>query len=310
MKRIAVYLTICHLAFTCGVAAASFWNRIKVKPRNEQIHLNVLEQAPASPRPYPPPPVNSIPAIEPHYEAVFGDDGLRIVAHQRRLKSAQLRYEIDVSYPEIVGTNDPELRKLNQRMKRLATEQYQWLMNPLRGDLQHYKETFPDVFNSMSFDYEISLATDPLLSIYFVGYSYGIGAAHSVQYSFTVNYDLTLRKELQLSDIFKPGSRYLEIIDRYCREELSKRLGGNIFLSPGMRNFKSWNITPVGIRFNFDACTIRACADGNQTVEIPFSYLEPWLNSRMLSCHTTKGQATCACPYLKNQSAVKLNGEP
>jgi Protein of unknown function (DUF3298) len=187
-----------------------------------------------------------------------------------------------VSYPEILGTNDPDIRKLNQRMKRLATEQYQWVMNPSRGDLQHYKETFPEVFNSISFDYEISSATDSLLSIYFVAYGYGIGATHSVQYSFTVNYDLTLRKELQLSDIFKPGSRYLEIIDHYCREELSKRLGGNIFLSPGVRNFKSWNITPVGIRFNFDACTIRACADGNQTVEIPFTYLEPWLNSRML----------------------------
>lgn len=193
MKRIAIYLTITHLTFTCGLAAASLWKGIRVKPESQQIHSNVLKQAPAK-IPLAPPPAT----VEPHREVIFGRDRLRIVPHQIRLRSDRLRYEIDVSYPEIEGTNDPQIEKLNQRLRKLAIDQYQWPMNPSNADLRYYKDKHPEAFNTIDLDYEIRLATDSLLSIHFIGYSYGIGAAHSVQYSFTVNYDLTRRKEVEI----------------------------------------------------------------------------------------------------------------
>jgi hypothetical protein len=121
------------------------------------------------------------------------------------------------------------------------------------------------------------------LSIYFVGYSYGIGAGHSVQYSFVVNYDLSLKRELKLSDIFQRRSKYVEYISRYCRNELSRK-SEFLFteaLAPKAKNFKSWNISSEGIRFNFDACTVFACSEGEQTVVIPFADLKPFLNRRL-----------------------------
>ena len=284
MKRIAVYLTISHLTFTCGLAAASLWNGTRAKPQNQKIHSTVLKKAPAEISPPPPPVGNSTSSIEPHREVVFGRDRLRIVSHQVRLRSDRLRYEIDVSYPEIVGTNDPRIERLNRHLRKLATDQYQWLINPSNADLRYYKDKHADVFNTIDLNYEIRLATDSLLSIYFLGYNYGIGAAHSVQYSFTVNYDLNLRKELTLPDLFNGKSKYLEFIAGYCREELSKQPGVYLFdeaLSARAENFDSWNITPSGIAFNFDACKLSGCAAGKQAVEIPFSALQPLLNSRL-----------------------------
>jgi peptidoglycan-N-acetylmuramic acid deacetylase PdaC-like protein len=166
-----------------------------------------------------------------------------------QLKSERLRYKIDVSYPQIVGTEDLHIRKLNQHIQGLVTEQYQRPLNPSKADLRYYREKWPDVFNSVDLDYEIRLAIDSLLSIYFTSYSYGIGAAHSVQYSFVMNYDLSSRKQLKLSDLFKRHSKYLEFISRYCIGKLSK--GPDYVLDsvfqeslPLSKNFESWNITP------------------------------------------------------------------
>ena len=194
MKRIAVYLTISHIAFTCGLAASSLWNETKLKPKTELIDTNVLKRAPA-PLPLPPPPavVTSMSLVQPHSEIVFGHHGLRIVPHQIRLKSARLHYEIDVSYPEIVGTNDPHIQKINLLIKNLAAEQYQWAINLSEGDLRYYQDHHQEVFNSVNLDYEITEATDRLVSIYFIGHNYSFDGAHAGQYTFTLNYNLTPR---------------------------------------------------------------------------------------------------------------------
>jgi hypothetical protein len=283
MKRIAVNLTSSLLTFAVGLTAASFWNWHKYPLENGQSSVDVSRDVRQNNDSSASTAISS-PTATPDREVVFGR-GLRIVSDEVQLKSARLRYEINVSYPQIVGTEDLHIRKLNQRIRELATEQYQWLMNPSKADLRYYRDKWPEAFNSVHLDYKVRLSTESFLSIYFIGYSYGIGAAHSVQYSFVMNYDLTFRKELKLSDVFKRQSKYMEFISRYCMDKLSKGPGyllDSMFresLAPISKNFESWNITPGGIRFNFDACNVYSCAEGKQEVEIPFAVLEPWLNA-------------------------------
>lgn len=52
--------------------------------------------------------------------------------------------------------------------------------------------------------------------------------------------------------------------------------------APETETFENWNVTRDGIIFNFDACNVLSCADGEQRVEIPFDELKPWLNSNRL----------------------------
>ena len=278
MKRIAVYLTISHIAFSCGVGVASLWRLYTAGPTNGPVALARQSR----PNEALPPATGVSAPVTASSEIVFGKGRLRIITHQVRMESESLRYKIDVSYPEIVGSNDPHIQDLNRHIKKLVTGEYQWLMKSSKADLRFYKEKHPEAFNEVNLDYEVRLATDRLLSIYFIGYSYGIGAAHSVQYSFTVNYDLASRKELNLSDMFKPKSKYLEFIAQYCREDLSKQPdGGFMFseaLSPKAKNFESWNITANGLIFNFDACKLAGCAAGKQAVEIPFTAVNQFIS--------------------------------
>lgn len=274
MKRLGINASIFLASFAFGIAASSFLNQIQQAPTNisERSQTVIKDQQPST--------VAPVPDATPNREAVFGRGRLRIVPDEVQLKSERLRYEIHVRYPQIIGSNEPHIRRLNQRIKDLATQQYQWPLSPSKSDLRYYREKWPDVFNKIDVDYEIRSAADSLLSIYFEGYSYGIGAAHSVQYSFVVNYDLTLQKELKLSDIFNSRSKYLEFISRYCHYQLSKQ-SEPIFeeaLTPKARNFASWNVMHDSIRFNFDECSVFACASDKQTVDIPFADLKQLLN--------------------------------
>src|SRR5882724_7456612 len=130
MKRIAVCLASILLTFTLGVVAASFWNWNKYPVKNEQPRVNVLERSATNQTDSTASTVISAPPAKPNREVVFGGGRLRMVPDEVQLKSERLRYEIGVSYPQIVDSEDLHIRKLNQHIKDLATKQYQWPLNP------------------------------------------------------------------------------------------------------------------------------------------------------------------------------------
>ena len=283
MKEITTNLITTVLAFALGVDAALFWHWIQ-NPVKDQQTLATTSQSSSPPID---PTVGLVSTAEPVREAVFGAGRLKIVRDDVHLKNERLRYDINVSYPQIVGSDELYIKKLNRHIKQLAVSHYQWPLTPSKSDLRHYKQTHPEAFNTIDLDYDVRLATDSLLSIYFEGFSYGIGAAHSVQYSFVINYDLILRKELRLADLFKGRSKSLEFLSHYCMEELTKgpdgprQLLSEETLAPVADNFKSWNITSDGLTFNFDACRVFGCSDGKQAVQIPFTALKPWLKTKI-----------------------------
>jgi Protein of unknown function (DUF3298) len=284
MRRIAIHLTTTLITFTFGITVGSLLNWTKPPAENQEVPLK--QSAPSA--------VDETDKTEPvavseethgRTEILFASGRLRIVTDEVQLKSELLRYKINVCYPQILGTDDFHIRELNRHIKRLATEQYQWPLNPSKADLRYYREKWPDVFNSDDLDYEIISANDAFLSIYFLGYGYGIGAAHGVQYSFVVNYDLTRRNQIELADIFQPRSGYLRFISDYCANEISKK-SRRVTIAPRAEEFKSWNITHEGIRFNFDACSVLSCAEGEQVVDIPFSDLKRVLRPNALNLLT------------------------
>lgn len=280
MKRKLACVLTSLLAFNFGITASALWAG----------HAPGTEKAASRPE-VPVVPAIPVPAdtdvTAPDAEIVFGGGQLKLVAEEVQLKSRSLQYDLNIRYPQIVGSDARHIRRLNQRIKELAEKQYQWMLYPSKEDLLYYRQKHPEAFNELEINYEVTLATDSILSIYFVGYSYGIGAATSVQYSFTVNYDLVSEKELKLSDLFKPRSGYLGFVSHYSTDQLAKHEYGDFLfranLAPEAANFDSWNVTRNGIRFNFDECEAFGCAAGEQTVEIPVTNLKFMLSGQALS---------------------------
>jgi hypothetical protein len=272
MKRIALRVATALLTFILGTTISTFWQPYRILQSPPPITTSkpsVTESVATPPAPEPPVPA--------HDTEIKFRNGMKLVSNEVQLKNEILRYKVDLIYPQIEGWDTPTIRNLNKHIERLTEKDYQWMLEPSKQDLRYYKINHPEAFNTLYLDYEVILATETFLSIYFEGYCYGIGAAHSVQYSFVVNYDLVSFRILKLSDVFKPGSKYLEFISEYCIEQLSPGKEGYFDkeeLGPVAQNFESWNMTKNGIRFNFDACKVFGCADGEQTVEIPFTALK------------------------------------
>jgi hypothetical protein len=274
MRRFAISALGSILAFFAGIVTASPWTSRRT--------VMVAPPAYARTEPCPPAQTQSATAsltIAPHRNFVFGQGRLTAVPEYVQLKSESLRYEIDVSYPQIVGSDDPSIVKVNQQLKEIATRKYQWPLN--RSADVRDRDTEPGIFNTVKIDYEIGLATESFVSIYFVGYSYGIGDPQASQESLALNYDLTTGRQLKLTDIFKRGSNYLELISAYCKDDLERITGrapSEAAVAPAAENFQNWHITSNGLTFSFDACKVFACAEGDQVVEIPFSALQHVMN--------------------------------
>jgi hypothetical protein len=92
----------------------------------------------------------------------------------------------------------------------------------------------------------------------------------------TLNYDLDHAKVLDLVDVFKPGSKYLETLASYATQELRKadRLVFPEGAEPTPDNYHSWNITQDGLRINFDDYQVTPHAVGPQQVVVPYSELK------------------------------------
>jgi hypothetical protein len=268
VKLLFVLLALCFVACNLRHTDAAAVARTNVKQPSEARNSDEKAQAP-------------LPTITPTPELnmAFGK-GMRIVPKEIKLENQRLRYKIDVVYPQVEGTKIPRILRLNQRVKCLISDHYRWPLYPLKEDMRYYYK-HPDAFNTVNLTYSVPLATDKLLSIYLEGYSYGIGAAHSVQYSLAVNYDLKSGKFLKLADIIKPNLNHLRFVSQYCMNDLAKRYGNSLFkdaLEPKAKNYESWNITTEGITINFDACNVLGCAGGKQEVVLPFVTLKDVLN--------------------------------
>jgi hypothetical protein len=116
-----------------------------------------------------------------------------------------------------------------------------------------------------------------ILSVVFFVSQY-LGGAHPGDHHDVINYDLTQAKVLDLADLFKSGSDYLEVIAGYSIQELKKNqkiLFSNFEAgaSPKPENYAAWSITPTGLLVIFEEYQVAPYAAGPQYVLVPYAAL-------------------------------------
>jgi hypothetical protein len=83
---------------------------------------------------------------------------------------------------------------------------------------------------------------------------------------------------MKLSDLFKPGAKYLESISRYVRWDLSKPDKYSWSLekttSPEKENFANFTIESDGLVIYYDPYIVNCGAAGVISVKIPYFYLK------------------------------------
>lgn len=226
-------------------------------------------------------------AFSVHEEPISFTGEVEIAAKQIKESNKKLMYEIAAQYPQITGSSNPNVEKFNQAARALVTKtvaDFRKDMKPQEGEDEPRPEG--SMGSDLNVGYEVALAQDDLISIEFNVGSYYQGAAHPNSYSHVLNYDLKNGKQLKLSDLFKPGAKYLQAIATYCIADLKKQ-GKEKDLADAdiekgaaasANNYQSWTITRRGIGIDFDSYQVAPYAAGPQSVLVPYSTLKDLIN--------------------------------
>jgi len=114
-----------------------------------------------------------------------------------------------------------------------------------------------------------------VLSVLFINFFY-LGGAHPGSYYWSTNFDFTTGQELALSDLFAPGSAYLERISENCIQQLVEKLEFEIWeegAAPSEENYQDWALTSQGLLIILDEYQVAPYAAGPQQVIVPYDIL-------------------------------------
>ncbi len=230
-------------------------------------------------------------AFSLHEEPIEFTNGIEIVPRQIKEKNKKLKYEIDVEYPQLSGSVDPNFEKFNQTIRSLMTRKvsdFKKEMTPSADEppVELPEETPSESLGSdITIGYTVALAKDDVISIESTVSSYSAGAAHPNSYTEVVNFDLKNGKLLKLADLFTPGTKYLQTISTYCIQALKKQAkeAGDTMpdedwikkgAAPELTNYDNWTITKKGLGITFDPYQVASYAAGPQHVLVPYSALK------------------------------------
>ena len=224
-------------------------------------------------------------AFSVHEEPIAFTGDADITSKQIKESNKKLMYEIAVQYPQITGAN-PNFEKFNQAARASATSNVVKFKKDMQPETEEESRPEGSMGSDLTVSYEVTLAQDDLVSVKFDVSSYYQGAAHPNSFSAVLNYDLKNGKQLKLSDLFKPGAKYLQALANYCIADLKKQTESKGLLEDQIesgasakgQNYQSWNITRRGLGITFDSYQVGPYAAGPQFVLVPYSTLKDLIN--------------------------------
>jgi len=227
-------------------------------------------------------------AFSIHEEPISLTGDAELVTKQIKESNKKLMYEIAVQYPQLSGSSNPNFEKFNQAVRGSINKKVAAFKKEVAPQPDDEPRPEGSMGSDLSVGYTVELAQDDLVSVDFSMSSYYQGAAHPNAFSEAINFDLKNGKQLKLSDLFKPGAKYLAAISAYCIADLKKQskakdnmLDDSTIQSgagPTAKNYESWSITKRGIGINFDPYQVGPYAAGPQYVLVPYSALKEMIN--------------------------------
>ncbi|MGA2296696.1 MAG: DUF3298 and DUF4163 domain-containing protein [FCB group bacterium] len=210
------------------------------------------------------------------------------------IKDSSKYYYCNIEYPQVQELNN---KNVEQKINQFFKQKYEQNKNENIKEMNNEgKEMEKEGGNSQwvmqSTDethFKVFYPTPNIITFKFNNSSYGAGAAHPMSGSYTYNFNINNGNIIELKDLFKSNSKYLQIISRYCNKELHVKLKENSDdnwinegSSPTKENYSCYTIKDDGILFTFGEYQVACYADGQQEVLIPYSELSEILNKDII----------------------------
>ena len=227
---------------------------------------------------------------------------------QIREKNEEYFYDFEADYA-LVGTSDAVADGgTNQCISTFITSSHQKFREGALNSIEGKKKAKQMMtasprsqfgyWDSLAISHRASLYTPKVLSLEFLVYSFGAGAAHGYAATKTMNFQLRPSRELHLADVFNSSKDYLAMLSRYCFDDLRKQQvqrqsdhgmspdpwkeSHDDWLLKGAeaknQNYERFSLAKGGMTIHFDPYSVACYAEGKYEVFIPAYILKPMMN--------------------------------
>lgn len=221
-------------------------------------------------------------------EKIHLSDGLRFETVKLNIRRAKRKFSIKVQYPQLVSDRIVE----HKRAQLFSHAVRHFIENEMKRDYAVYTDTrdlekemseWADVEEVAGGDYEISYASDEVISVVFSVYfaPWGAGGAGGTPYVF--NYDFQHSREIKSGELFKPRSNHVQTLISYCEPKLQERHGEMFFgmsFAERAGEYKYFGITKEGIAVIFPEYTFAPGSAGIHNVFVPYEVIKDKINPR------------------------------
>ncbi len=174
--------------------------------------------------------------------------------------------------PEFVVPAHPEMaRKLNAGLEQLARRDVQ----AYTEDFRHHPSDELKQHFELTWSFEVKFSGRRFVSVLQSRYAF-TGGAHGLGTTQSIVVDTERGAVVELEQLFRPGSAYLERLSRRARPRLEK-LVWDKGIAPEAENFATWLITKQGLFLYFQVYQIAPYVSGPSLVTIPWSELQDLL---------------------------------
>ncbi|MBA2879620.1 hypothetical protein HNR63_002697 [Anoxybacillus kamchatkensis] len=204
----------------------------------------------------------------------------------KQMKYTNELMEVDLNIPIISGSiNQSFQRKVNRLLRKESLDLKREVEKQARENMAISKEEgFPYRLHAAVSNYEVTYNQRGILSIPVTLYGY-TGGAHGMTVKVPNNFDFHTGKSLQLSDLFKKGTRYKQVIIDEVIAQIKKEndlyFDNAIAVVQQMPNDQPYYMTKDGIVVYYGLYEIAPYAAGIREFLIPFSTLRPYMKTKL-----------------------------
>lgn len=214
-------------------------------------------------------------------EEVF-DLGPKVTILSKEIKEDNKinRYSFSAVFPALSGATDPGAGAINKSVENwVKAEQKTWLEN-FKPDPEEKSEATEgneeSRFNEVEITYEVSFANAEVVSFVMNTYASAAQAAHPSSSVQTLNFDRKTGRQLELKDLFRPDSPYLETLARISSDLTRKTPEYSLSdFEPTADNFKNWAVSRHGFMIYTEVPHV---IGDTATIYIPHTELKVVLN--------------------------------
>jgi len=207
-------------------------------------------------------------------------EALQIFERTYADQSDDPRYEIQLLWPNLTGEGW-QTKSFNSAIDTMilkAADNFLSVMD--ENYVEDSDQAGEPPLSTFTVDYDLTALESGHVSVQVIITQYIAVSVHPFTISHAINYDAHTGEFLNLADLFNPEMDYLSPILNAVDDALQSRDFGYEAGTAAdvMGERENWNLTPEGLRLNFDAYEVGPYAAGSQTVIIPWEELVEVLN--------------------------------